>query len=62
MGVNGCGWVCWGVGGTGNTQTRQAGGIGGLTGPDLGPMAGEISPDIMFLQIRRKGAQLHVNR
>ena len=59
--MNGCGRVRWGVGGTGNTQTRQAGDIGGLAGPDLGSMVGEISPDIMFLQIRHKGAQLHVN-
>ena len=48
MDVNGCGWVRWGVGGTGNTKTRQTGGIQGLVGPDLGPMVGEISPDIMF--------------
>ena len=48
MGVDGCGWVRWGAGGTGNTQTRQAGGIKGHAGQDLGSMAGEISPDIMF--------------
>ena len=30
-----------------NTKTRQAGGITGLTVPDMGLMAGEISPDIM---------------
>jgi len=25
MGVDGCGWMRWGVGGTGDTKTRQAG-------------------------------------
>ena len=48
MGVYGCGWVRWVVGGTGDTKTRQAGGIYGCAGQDLGPMAGEISPDMMF--------------
>ena len=48
MAVHGCGWVRWDVGCTGNTKTRQPLDIWGLTGQDLGPMAGEISPDIMF--------------
>ena len=48
MGEYGCGWVLWGTGGTGNTKTRQTGCIYGRAGQDLGPMAGEISPDIMF--------------
>ena len=48
MGMYECVWVRWGVGGKGNTKTRHRGGNYGLTGPDLGPMAGEISPNIMF--------------
>ena len=52
MGLNGCLWVHWGIGGTGDTETRQAGGIYGRSGQDLGLMAGEISPDIMFWEGR----------
>ena len=40
------------VGGTGNTKTRQRRGNYGLTDPDLGPMAGEISPNTMFCQTK----------
>ena len=38
----------WGTGGINNTKTSQAWGIKGVSGQDLGAMAGEISPDIMF--------------
>ena len=48
MGVDGCGWVRWGAGGTADTKARQAGVVCGLAGQDYGPMAGEISPDMMF--------------
>ena len=48
MDADGCGLMRWGALDTGNTKTRQAGGIYGLKDQDLGPMAGEISPDIMF--------------
>ena len=48
----------WGTGGTGDTKTRQAGVIYGLTGQDLGPMTGEISPDIMFWEGVQKMAQM----
>ena len=54
MDVYGCGRVRWGAGGTGDTKTRQAGRINGRAGQDLGPMAGEISPDIMFWAVWRK--------
>ena len=57
-GADGCGWVHWGAGGTGDTKTRQAGGIYGLTGQDLGPMAGEISPDMMFFGVCQKCSKL----
>ena len=56
MGADGCGWVHWGTGGTGDTKTRQAGVIYGLADQDLGPMAGEISPDIMFWKGMKKMA------
>ena len=48
MRANRCVWVRWGAGGMRNTKTRQAGGNNGVTGQNQGPMAGEISPDIMF--------------
>ena len=54
MGVDACGWVRWGTGGMRDTKTRQAGGIYGLKCQDLGPMAGEISPDIMFWEGKQK--------
>ena len=58
MGVDGCGWVRWDTGGTGNTKTRQEeGGNYGHTDQDLGPMVGEISPDIMFWQGWQKVVQ-----
>ena len=59
-GVDGCGWVRWGTGGTGDTKTRQTEPKNGLAGDFCDAMAGEISPNMMFLQIRRKGVQLHV--
>lgn len=58
MDADGCGWVRWGVGGTGNTKTRQSGDILGLTGQDLTPMAGEISPDMMFWAGRQKVSKM----
>ena len=48
MDVDGCGWVHWGTGGMGIAKTRQEGVIYDPAGQDLGPMAGEISPDMMF--------------
>ena len=58
MDADGCGWVRWDVGGTGNTKTRQSGGIWGIAGQDLGPMAGEISPDMMFWAGSKKMARM----
>ena len=48
MGEGGCVWVRWGTGGVNNTKTSQAGGMEGVSAQDLGAVAGEISPDIMF--------------
>ena len=58
MGAYACVWVHWGIGGTGNTKTRQRGGNHGHTGPDLGPMTGEISPNIMFCKKTKKNTRL----
>ena len=57
MGAYACVCVHWGVGGTGNTKTRQRGGNYVLTGPTLGPMVGEISPNIMFCKTKSKWTQ-----
>ena len=54
MGANGFLWVRWGAGGARSTKTRQAGGIYGRAGQDWGAMAGEISPDMMFLGVWQK--------
>ena len=48
MGEGGCVWVRRGTGVVNNTKTSQAGGMEGVSDQDLGAMAGEISPDIMF--------------
>ena len=39
-------------------KNRQTGGIYGLIGQDLGPMVGEISPDIMFWEGSQKVARM----
>ena len=54
MGVDGCGLMRWGPWGTKDTKTRQGGDIYGLKGGNLGAMAGEISPDIMFWKNTKK--------
>ena len=58
MGAYACVWMHWGVGGIGNRKTRQRGGNYGLAGPDLGPMAGENSPNIMFCKTKAKWAKM----
>ena len=50
-GTNGCVWVRTGASGDrghGGYKNKASGGIYGRAGQDLGPMAGEFSPDIMF--------------
>ena len=44
----------WGAGGTSDTKSRESGGIFGVSDQDLGAMAGEISPDIMFWGVWQK--------
>ena len=61
IGAYGCEWVCWGAEGMGNAKTRQAGVIQGLADQDHEPMAGEISPDIMFCEIRPKVSKVDVD-
>ena len=45
----------------GNAKTRQAGVIQGLADQDHEPMAGEISPDIMFCEMRPKVPRVGVD-
>ena len=54
MGGYGCGRVRWDTRDIKNTKTRQAGDIYSVAGQDLVPMAGEISPDIMFWGVCKK--------
>ena len=64
VGANGCGWVSMGAVGYRGTNTQQnkvSRGKMGKQGVFSGSMAGEISPTIMFFEIRRRGAQIHVN-
>ena len=65
MGVNGCGWMRWVTEDTGSTKTIQPGVIKGPTDQDLGPMDGEISPDIMFCVVCQKtvwvGADVYIS-
>ena len=58
MGVDRCGWVRRGTGHVRGTKTKQAGGIYGLKGQDLGAMAGEIFPSMMFLVGSQKMARM----
>ena len=51
-------WVRWGAGGMANAKTRQAGVIQGLADQYHEPMAGEISPDMMFFGVCQKRSKL----
>lgn len=53
MGADGFGWVPWGVGRMRGHRNNACRDKNGHAGPDLGRMAGEISPNIMFLMICR---------
>ena len=61
IGVHGRVWVhigALGCGGHGEHKTNQTGGNYGPAGPDLGPMTGEISPNIFFFcKTKEKGLQ-----
>ena len=54
MGVNGCAWVRWDAGDTGRHKNKVSRDKNGYLGHDLGPMAGEISPDMMFYDFKQK--------
>ena len=58
MGGYGCAWVRWDPGDTGEHKNKASRGKNGRTAHDLGTMAGEISPDIMFWEGGRKVARM----
>ena len=58
MGADGFGWVPWGAGSMGGHRNNACGYINGRAGPDLGPMAGEISPDMMFCAFCQKWSKM----
>ena len=57
MGADGLVWVSWGAGNMGGHKNNVCRDKNGRAGPDLGPMAGEISPNIMFCTKKAKGAR-----
>ena len=57
MGANGCVWARMGAiwyRGTGGHENKASIKENGCAAHNLGPMAGEISPDIMFLVVWQK--------
>ena len=54
MGVNGCACVLWDPGYTGGRKNKARRDKNGYLGHDLGSMAGEISPDMMFCDFKQK--------
>lgn len=61
MGADGCGWVRWGAGGMGGHKNKADRDKNGRAEHVCGSMAGEISPNIMFFEIRRRVIQMHAN-
>ena len=62
MGADGYLWVLWVAGGTRGTQTRQTDTKMIVHRNDLGPMAGEISPNIMFCDDSQKVVLMGADR
>ena len=61
MGVNGCGWARMGAmqyRGTGGHENKASIKENGCAAHNLGPMAGEISPDIMFQVVGQKMVEM----
>ena len=54
MGADGYEWVQWGAGATGGHKNKTNRDENGRSDPDCDPMAGEISPDIMFRKTKAK--------
>ena len=54
MGADGLVWMRWGVGNIGGHKTKSRRVKNGRAGYIFGPMAGEISPNIMFCDFRQK--------
>ena len=46
--------MIWGADDTGNVENRQKGDIWGLERHNFGPMAGELSPDMMLCAFLHK--------
>ena len=57
MGADELVWVRWGAGSMGGHKNNAWRDKNGRAGPDLDPMAGEISPNIMFYKTKVKWAQ-----
>ena len=57
MGADGSVWVRWGAWSMGGHKNNAYRDNNGRAGPDSGPMAGEISPNIMFCKKKAKGAR-----
>ena len=62
MGVDGCGWVRWGAGARADTKTRQAETKMVVNGVVSALWPGEISPNIMFCDVRQKMSQMDADR
>ena len=58
MGAYESGWVRWGAGGTGEHINKVRRDKNACTGHNLGPVVGEISPDIMFFN-KKKQNNMH---
>ena len=54
MGANGCAWVIWDPWDTGGQKNKTNRDKNGYLGHNLGAMAGEISPDMMFCDFKQK--------
>ena len=64
MDANGCGWVFMGAVGCRGTKAQQnkvKREINDKQDMFSDPMAGEISPNVMFFEIRCRGTQIHAN-
>ena len=61
MGADGCVRVCWDAGATGRYKNKVSRHKNGCAGHNLGPMAGEISPNIMFCGCSQKWSRMGEN-
>ena len=61
MGVDRCGWVRWGTGGMGDTETRQAGGIYVSNARNWVLWPGKFPRTSCFGRLVQKVARVHVH-